>query len=925
MSKTYSALKKLIDSKKAKICVVGLGYVGLPIAVEFSKKGFFVFGYDTKKSRVDGLKKGKSHIDDIEDKDIKKIVGKKFHPTYKAEVLNTADVIIVCVPTPLRKRKIPNISYIIKATRSIAEYLRKGQLIVLESTTYPGTTRDVMQPILTKKGLKEGRDFYLSFSPERIDPGNKKYSFSNIPKVVGGVSKETTILAEKLYSKVVDKVVKVSSLESAEVVKLLENTFRIVNIGLINEFAMLCDKLKINVWEVVEAAKTKPFGFMPFYPGPGLGGHCLAEGESIFIENKNGVETSTIKSFVDKVSQDPKSSVKNLRNGLYIKPSSGYKMLTYDVDSNKSKFSNITMLSKRYVDNDIYKIITTDNRKVSVTDMHPMMVNDGTELKVKFAKDLDIGDQIPFASIVDYKKLRSNSRSLSIDLIEEFQSRPEFFDKIRVRSKNFLWQDYKGLIYKIDFDNPYYHDYIRYNYLPLKYYLELERKKLLHVKHSDLLLCTGRGPSLNEIPAVVRIDSDFCRLVGYYLSEGCITKDKSLRTRFSFNSNELEYIDDVCAILKTIGVRYSIYNSKRCNSSCIKVSSDIFGILFRDILSCGINCYNMNIPDRFFIIPERYKWELLKGLLRGDGGVDWKLSKRCYIKNNKEYNHHHNSCGVNYFSSSKKLFQQVVLLLQGFGIVPTFKKREGLLYIFGYKQIFKLRDIFLGDKKAKVESYFRNNQKIIKNKGFKKYKGFITSEVKNITKIKGGYVYSAEINDTHTIVTSYGAIVHNCIPADPLYLSWKARKVGFKTKMIDLAAKTNLFMPHYVVSRIEAMLSKKKISVSKARILILGVTYKKDVKDLRESPALDIIDILTKKKAKVSYSDPYIPYLDIDSIKLKSTKISKENIKKHDLVVLVTAHAKFNYSMIARNAKLIFDTRNGFKNIASKKENIIKL
>jgi UDP-N-acetyl-D-glucosamine dehydrogenase len=432
----YKRLLKLIQSKQAKVCVLGLGYVGLPIAVEFAKKGFFVYGFDTKQTRIEQLKKGVSYIDDISNKDIKTVLN-KFHPAYDAKILSKADVIIICVPTPLRKRKIPDMSYIIKASRVISKYLRKGQLIVLESTTYPGTTRDIVLPALANHKFKEGRDFFLSFSPERIDPGNPIYTFKKIPKVVGGISKEATTLTAALYSKVIEKVVPVSSAETAEIVKLLENTFRIVNIGLINEFAMVCDKFNIDPWEVVEAAKTKPFGFMPFYPGPGTGGHC--------------------------------------------------------------------------------------------------------------------------------------------------------------------------------------------------------------------------------------------------------------------------------------------------------------------------------------------------------------------------------------------------------------------------------------------------------------------------------------------------------IPQDPIYLSWKARKLGFKTEMIDLAAKTNLFMPRFVVEKAHRILNKRQNGLKNARILILGVTYKKDIKDLRESPALDVIELLQKEGARVFYSDPYIPYLDIGNINLKSTELNAANLKKQALVILTTDHTQFKYSFIAKNSKLVFDTRNAFATHGVKGGNIIKL
>lgn len=431
-------LSDKIVNKTAKIAVIGLGYVGLPIALEFLKKAFFVYGLDNNSQRVDSLRKGKSYITDISAKDIKAVLkSRRFLPTTEESILKQADVIVICVPTPLRKRRIPNISYIIKASHNIARHLHCGQLIILESTTYPGTTRDVVLPLLEKKGLKEGKDFFLAFSPERIDPGNKKYTFANIPKIVGGISPRATKLTTALYSRVIDQVIPVSSSETAEVVKLLENTFRTVNIGLINEFAMLCNKLKIDVWEVVTAAKTKPFGFMPFYPGPGIGGHC--------------------------------------------------------------------------------------------------------------------------------------------------------------------------------------------------------------------------------------------------------------------------------------------------------------------------------------------------------------------------------------------------------------------------------------------------------------------------------------------------------IPADPLYLSWKARKIGFRTKMIDLAARTNLFMPHYVVHRAEELLNEQGKDIASAKILVLGVTYKRDVKDLRESPALDIIELLQKKGTRVCYVDPYIPYLDINSIQVKSQRLTKNNIKKKDLLILTADHKSFNYRMLARNARLILDTHNAFGIRGIKARHIIAL
>lgn len=269
-------LVKKINSKKARICVIGLGYVGLPLAVEFAQKGFSVSGIDIDKEKIKLLSKGVSYIQDIPSPKIKNIVkNKRFNADSDYRNLNNADVIIVSVPTPLTKTREPDISYIINAAKKIKDNFNKGQLVILESTTYPGTTTEILLPMFSEKGLKVGKDFFLAFSPERVDPGNKNFSTANIPKIVGGVTKDCTYLTKLVYAKIIGNVIGVSNSTVAETAKLLENTFRAVNIGLINEFALMCNKLKINIWEVIEAAKTKPFGFMPFYPGPGLGGHCL--------------------------------------------------------------------------------------------------------------------------------------------------------------------------------------------------------------------------------------------------------------------------------------------------------------------------------------------------------------------------------------------------------------------------------------------------------------------------------------------------------------------------------------------------------------------------------------------------------------------------------------------------------------------------
>ncbi len=270
-------LEQKLRKRKARIAVIGLGYVGLPLAVEKAKAGFEVIGIERKKERVDMVNEGENYIPDIIDLELKNVVKEgKLKATQGFEAVSKVDVICICVPTPLTKNKEPNIQYIEVVTDKFIPHFHRGQLIILESTTYPGTTEEVILPKLQKKGLKVGEDFYLAYSPERIDPGNKEYRMNNISKVVGGVTKKCTSLARTLYEQVVkEKVYPVSSPRVAEMEKLLENVFRNVNIALVNEMALLCDRMGIDVWEIIEAAKTKPYGFMPFYPGPGLGGHCI--------------------------------------------------------------------------------------------------------------------------------------------------------------------------------------------------------------------------------------------------------------------------------------------------------------------------------------------------------------------------------------------------------------------------------------------------------------------------------------------------------------------------------------------------------------------------------------------------------------------------------------------------------------------------
>jgi UDP-N-acetyl-D-glucosamine dehydrogenase len=269
-------LERRIREGVARVGTLGLGYVGLPLSVEFAEAGLTVVGYDLSPDKVAGINAGRSHIGDVPSDRLEALVRDgRLRASLDFGSLGECDAVIICVPTPLGKTKDPDLSLVVDAAREIGARLRVGQLVVLESTTYPGTTEELILPILSETGLKVGEDFFLAFSPERVDPGNRQFHTRNTPKLIGGVTPQCTQVARALYERAVETVIPVSSTRTAEMVKLLENTFRSVNIGLVNEVALMCRRLGVDVWEVIDAAATKPFGFMPFYPGPGLGGHCI--------------------------------------------------------------------------------------------------------------------------------------------------------------------------------------------------------------------------------------------------------------------------------------------------------------------------------------------------------------------------------------------------------------------------------------------------------------------------------------------------------------------------------------------------------------------------------------------------------------------------------------------------------------------------
>jgi UDP-N-acetyl-D-glucosamine dehydrogenase len=372
----------LAERREALFGIVGLGYVGLPLAIELANAGFRVLGFDVQQKVVDGLNAGHSHVKDVTDAQLQAVVNTgRFSATSDMLRLAEPDAVSICVPTPLSKFKDPDVSYIVAATESVKQTLRRGQAIILESTTYPGTTREILLPALESTGLTVGQDFFLAFSPERVDPGNAHYGTRNTPKVVGGITEDCIRVAVALYQPAIDTLVPVSTTEAAELVKLLENTFRSVNIGLVNEMAIVCDKLGVNVWEVIEAAATKPFGFMKFLPGPGLGGHCIPVDphylawkmrglnyKTRFIDLAGELNTEMPLFWVRKVAEALNGQGKAVRGALVLVLGIAYKRDIDDIRESPAL--------------DIIRLLEGQGARVSYSDPHvPVFAEDGHEFR----------------------------------------------------------------------------------------------------------------------------------------------------------------------------------------------------------------------------------------------------------------------------------------------------------------------------------------------------------------------------------------------------------------------------------------------------------------------------------------------------------------------------------------------------------------
>ncbi|MBO0797578.1 MAG: hypothetical protein J2P31_02040, partial [Blastocatellia bacterium] len=732
------------------------------------------------------------------------------------------------------------------------------------------------------------------------------------------------VVAGAAYSQIVENVHCTSSARVAEACKLLENTFRAVNIGLVNEMAQLCHTLGIDTWEVIRAAATKPFGFMPFYPGPGIGGHCLIGDEMVVVrsgkeKSERVVTLSSLYGELLKISQQ--RHIETECGEVILDPE--IEALSLNIKTQMPEWKTVSHFSRRSFSGKLVRIMTSDNRRLTVTDEHPMLVSDfDGSIRQVLAKDLVVGNRVPIHCLPApvMGGLQAELVSEKLDLLAILPERLR--SRIRVRILGGRWRDYKEILKK-RLKAETVQELVRQDYILLKDYDSLEEAGEISLPHEVLRLYTGRGPSTTSFPSVVRITPHFARLIGYYLSEGCITREGERdRVRFSFNRAETEFIDDVRSILESeLGVSCSIYDSKIDQVTHIRVASSIFGWLLREVLVCGCGSSEMRIPDVLINSSPAHHRELLKGLLRGDGDVYVKVGDKSFRKNGKQYTSHNATAEVGYFSSSSQLFQQVIYLLQKLGFTPTFKRTKPHLQLKGYDQLIRIKG-WLGKKGEKLTDYFDENRRISSSRTFKYAGMLVTVPVKSIEvdEIQQPIeVYSLEVEENHTFTTSYGIYVHNCIPLDPHYLSWKARMHGFEARFISLAEEVNSRMPEHVVELVTKGLNQHRKPVNGSSILIMGVAYKRDIDDMRESPALAIIEKLEKLGAAVSYHDPYVSqiHLEANDKRMSGINLNEEAVKAADCVVIVTDHRKMiDYGWLIRHANLIIDTRNATRGLA---------
>ncbi len=888
------------------IGVVGLGYVGLPLSLTFCEAGLSVIGFDIDPAKPKALAKGQTYLKTIPSARIAaQVKAGRFTATTDFTKVQQVDALIYCVPTPLTHHREPDMSFIENTAKATAPFVHKGMLVVLESTTWPGTTDEVVRPVIeAATGLKANKDFFLAFSPEREDPGNEHFTTATIPKVVGADTKQALKRAVALYGQAFKKVVPVTSTRAAEMVKIYENTFRAVNIALANEVKLLCERMGLDVFEIIHAAATKPFGFMPFYPGPGLGGHCLSGGETLRVRQGRGDRIQPLAEVFER--SRLVGNVHQVGGAEFIKPR-GMRILSVSPRTGAQSWRKVDYLFRRPYKGPMVDIKLSGNYALRTTHRHPMLVVEGESLVVKEARHLRPGDRVPrlSAGIAAPK----GPGLPSLDLLSLLPD--AVVDKLHVRLAGMPWRSHEKLLKK-SFGWTV-RDAILKDSLPARQFLEIEPS--LGVGRSSVTLLQGRGNSHTSFPAVLSLTPDFCRFLGYYLSEGCTTWERGVpRVRLTFNRDETDLIDDCRAILAPLGVRVSVHQDKTFHSTTLRVASATLAHVLSDTLGAGSGSTTMRIAAQVMGASADHHLQLLAGLLRGDGDVTVTTGRRTYSKNGRTYSHQFNSGTVGYFSSSPELLSQVESLLLGLGFRVSRKTGKPQLRMHAPEDLVRLEPLLSGNKAERLRKLFLARRRNAAPRSCTDWSAGQCLTVKGVRQAIGDEpVYSVEVGGTHTFATTGGVFVHNCIPIDPFYLTWKAREFDFPTKFIELAGEINTAMPYHVVEVLRRGLADQGKSLKGSKVLILGVAYKRDIDDLRESPALKIMSLLQKEGAKIAYHDPHIPKIaktrEYD-FHLSSVLLTPKALASHDAALIITDHNAVDYAFLLKHAKLIVDTRN---------------
>ena len=856
-----------------KIAIIGLGYVGLPLAHVFSFK-YPVVGFDISRDRIEDLKKGYDKTLELSENQVKECLDNGMKFSDNLDDISDCNIYIVTVPTPLDKYKNPDLTPLIKASESVGKVLKKGDIVIYESTVYPGATEEECVPVLERvSGLKFNEDFFAGYSPERINPGDKEHTVTKILKVTSGSTPEIAKKVDDLYkSIIIAGTHKASSIKVAEAAKVIENSQRDINIAFVNELALIFDKLGIDTNDVLEAAGTK-WNFLRFKPGL-VGGHCQAGNEYVVLKDNDKIEVTTFEELNKKIEikKEMNFGVTNFKF-----PKRNYQVLSFN-PLKGNVFENVNVFTKRDY-NKMIKIKTSLGNLLEVSDKHPMIVKENNQYNVKLADELKIGDEIPVIS-----KLPTIFRNQVINLIDILKNSNL---SIRVKLKNNSWKNYKEFISK-KYLNVKVSNFLNGDYLPFDKYLLIREK--LNLNENNLLLITGRGPSYSEIPVVFEVDKNFARFIGYYLSEGCLTKDKSIRTRITINKDEKQFQQDIENILQNWGIKYSIYDDRNFNSRTIKISNNLFGEMLK-FLEVGKDSYDAKIPDIILFNEDKIKFEVLRGLFIGDGGFSYPTK-------------------ISYFTSSNKMFQQIILLLQHFDIIPFIQKRDGLLEIYSKDDLIKCKELFLDDKKEKLLNAIENKKTSFNSKNYYKQDGFFIVKIKEIEIInKSTTIYSMEVANTHNYITTGGVMTHNCIGIDPYYLAHKAKEIGYHPEIILAGRRTNDNMGMFVANKVVKLMIQKGHTIKNSKVLVLGITFKENCPDIRNSRVIDVIRELEDFGINV---DIYDPWADNEEVKREYDLELKENYKldDYDAIILAVAHNEFkNLNITKKDNQVIYDIK----------------